>query len=191
MRLKPIMTDGKWLSVLAVVLVLVPNTSVSKVVESSETGFTLELELELPVSPEVAYDVMTGDISKWWDHSFSDSPKALYIDPKPGGGFYEIFDDSGDGVLHATVNAAHRGKLLRFTGPLGLAGSAVVFVTTYTYEARGDGSLVEVKIDASGNIEPNWADVVDGVWKHFLFERLEPYIKSGRYLEDGLEESKY
>jgi len=163
----------------------------AEVVRSNDTGFTLEHRLELPVATEVAYDVMTGDISGWWDHTFSDSPKALYIEPKPGGGFYEIFDDSGNGVLHATVNAAHRGKLLRFTGPLGLAGTAVIFVTTYVFEPDGNGSVVKVTVDASGNVKPEWDDVVDGVWRHFLFEQLKPYIDSGRYLEDSLEESEY
>jgi len=191
MRLNPSLPDRKSLSVLAVMLLLVPCAVSSTIIESTEKGFTLEYQLELPVSPEEAYDVMTGDISRWWDHTFSDSPKALYIEPKPGGGFYEIFDDSGDGVLHATVTAAHRGKMLRFTGPLGLAGTAVVFVTTYSYEPRDGGSAVKVTIDASGNIKPNWDEVVDGVWKHFLFEQLEPYVTSGRYLEDKLEESKY
>jgi hypothetical protein len=171
--------------------VLAVGFALAEVVHRTDTGFTLEHTLELPVTPEVAYDVMTGDIGGWWDHSFSDSPKTLFIEPKPGGGFYEIFDDTGDGVLHATVNAAHRGKLLRFTGPLGLAGSAVIFVTTYEFEHSGDGSLVKVTVDASGNIKKEWDDVVDGVWKHFLFEQLKPYIESGRYLEESLEESKY
>ena len=35
-----------------------------------------------------------------------------YIEPRPGGGFIEIFDDEGNGVLHATVIYADRGKLL-------------------------------------------------------------------------------
>ncbi len=180
----------------AVVLILaihllVPGRAGADVVQSTAAGFTLEHTLVLPVSPEVAYSVMTGDISGWWDHTFSDSPKALYIEPRPGGGFYEIFDDSGDGVLHATVNAAHRGRLLRFTGPLGLAGSAVIFVTTYRYELGAEGSVVKVTIDASGSIKEGWDGVVDGVWKHFLFDQLKPYVESGRYLEKGLDESKY
>src|SRR5579863_7165429 len=79
-----------------------------------KTGaFQVQQELMLPASPEAVYDAVTGDISGWWDHSFSAHPKKLYIEAKPGGGFYEIFNDSGDGALHATVIYAERGKRLR------------------------------------------------------------------------------
>jgi hypothetical protein len=47
--------------------------------------------------PEAVYDAATGDISGWWDHYTSEHPKKLYLEAKPGGGFYEIFNDSGDG----------------------------------------------------------------------------------------------
>jgi len=153
------------------------------VVRSTDTGFSLEQQVELAVDPGTAYDVMTGDISGWWDHSFSESPKELYIEAKPGGGFYEIFDDSGDGALHATVILAERGKTLRFTGPLGLSGTAVDMVVTYAYEPRLEGCVVKLTVDASGNVKEGLAEMVDHVWTHFLVERLKPYVESGKYLE--------
>ena len=55
--------------------------------------FSFSHELVLPGTPEVIYDAATGDISGWWDHSFSGNPHKLYIKAKPGGGFYEIFDE--------------------------------------------------------------------------------------------------
>ncbi len=64
--------------------------------------FSFEKEIVLPGTPESVYDAITGDISGWWDHSFSDKPYKLYIEAKPGGGFYEIFNEKGDGVKHAT-----------------------------------------------------------------------------------------
>lgn len=78
-------------------------------------GFSFVLALTLPGAPEAIYDAVTGDISGWWDHSFSEKPARFYIEPKPGGGFWEIFDESG-------------------------------------------------------------------AWRHFLFERLTPYIESGRHV---------
>lgn len=74
--------------------------------------FSFTQQLTLPGSPTEIYDAVTGDISGWWDHSFSDKPYKLYIEAKPGGGFYEIFNESGDGVKHATVTFADRGKRL-------------------------------------------------------------------------------
>ena len=83
---------------------------------------------------------------------------------RPSGGFYEIFDDSGDGVLHATVIAAQRGKLLRFDGPLGLAGIAIKLVATYDFEVFGpDSTLLMVTVNGSGEYDPKWPALVDNV----------------------------
>ena len=147
-------------------------------------AFSINHEVQLPGSPEIIYDAITGDISGWWDHSFSEKPVKFYIDAKPGGGFYEIFNDSGDGVLHATVIAAHRGKLLRFDGPPGLAGKAIKLVTTYEFESVGsDSTLLKIAVNCSGEYDPSWLSLVDNVWQHFIFEQFKPYIESGKYLD--------
>ena len=153
----------------------------AEVTTRSDRGFTIVHTLALPVTPEAAYDAMTGDISGWWDHSFSDKPAKFYIEAKPGGGFYEIFDATGDGVLHATVIYAQRGKLLRFRGPLGLSGEALDLVMTYQYEPVDDGCVVTLTVKAAGDIEEGWAVAVDGAWHHFLFEQLKPYVESGKH----------
>jgi len=144
-------------------------------------AFSFDLDLTLPGSPEAIYDAISGDISGWWDHTFSGNPHKLYIEPKPGGGFYEIFDESGDGVLHASVTAAERGKLLRFVGPLGLAGNAIDLVCTYTFEAvPPDSTKLNLSVHAAGEMHPDWPKVVEQVWQHFLFDRFKPYVEEGR-----------
>ena len=146
--------------------------------------FSFEKEVILPGTPEVIFDAVTGDISGWWDHSMSENPKAFYIEPFPGGGFYEIFDDEGNGVLHATVIYADRGKMLRFDGPLGLSGMAIQFVTTYQFEPVGtDSTLLRVSVHASGEMNESIPSIVGSVWEHFIFEQLEPYIKEGKHLK--------
>jgi hypothetical protein len=147
--------------------------------EFDPAGFSFKHELVLPASAGEVFDAATGDISGWWDHTVSESPLALYIEPRPGGGFYEIFDESGDGVLHATVTAARRGELLRFEGPLGLAGNALHMVHTYAFAAEGDSTRLVVAVHAAGEIQEGWAEAVEGVWNHFLFERLKPYVEGG------------
>lgn len=147
-----------------------------------KTGaFQIQQEVVLPATPEAVYDAVTGDISGWWDHSFSEHPKKLYIEARPGGGFYEIFNDSGDGALHATVIYAERGRMLRFTGPLGLSGQAVNFVTTYEFLPDPAGTKLRLTCNVSGQIEDGQSKIVDAVWHHFLVERLKPYIESGAY----------
>ena len=147
--------------------------------------FSFDKEVTLPGTPEIIFDAVTGDISGWWDHSFTDNPKEFFIEPVPGGGFWEIFDDNGNGVLHATVIYADRGKMLRFDGPLGLSGKAIQIVTTYQFEPVGtDSTFFKVSVHAAGEVEEGVPAIVERVWENFIFEQLEPYIKSGKHLEE-------
>jgi len=147
-------------------------------------AFAVRHELVLPGTPEVIYDAITGDISGWWDHSFSGKPAKFFIEPKPGGCFCEIFDASGDGVKHAEVIIAQRGKLLRFDGPLGLSGKAIQFVHTYEFTPVGaDSTRLEISLRASGEYEEAWPATLDRVWHHFLFEQFKPYVEAGKHLE--------
>ena len=146
--------------------------------------FSFDKLVTLPGTPEIIFDAVTGDLSGWWDHSFTDNPKEFFIEPVPGGGFWEIFDDEGNGVLHATVIYADRGKMLRFDGPLGLSGKAIQIVTTYQFEPVGtDSTLFKVSVHAAGEVEDGLPAIVERVWEHFIYEQLEPYIKSGKHLE--------
>ncbi len=146
--------------------------------------FSFDKQVTLPGTPEIIFDAVTGDISGWWDHHMSEHPKKFYIEPFPGGGFYEIFDDEGNGVLHATVIYADRGKMLRFDGPLGLSGKAIQVVTTYQFEPVGsDSTIFKVSVHAAGEVDEGIPAGVERVWEHFIFEQLKPYIESGKYLE--------
>jgi uncharacterized protein YndB with AHSA1/START domain len=148
--------------------------------------FSFNKEVTLPGTPEIIFDAVTGDISGWWDHSMSEEPREFYIEPFPGGGFYEIFDDEGNGVLHARVIYAERGKLLRFDGPLGLSGKAIQVVTTYQFEPVGtDSTLFKLSVHAAGEVDEGIPAIVEKVWEHFIFEQLEPYIKAGKHLEEN------
>ena len=170
------------LLVVVLVVTAVKISSVGAETRELKTGaFQVQQELILPASPEAVYDAVTGDISGWWDHSFSGHPKRLFIEPKPGGGFWEIFDDAGNGVLHARVIYADRGKILRFTGPLGLSGQAADVVTTYEFLPDPAGTKLRLTCNVSGQINEGQDKIVDSVWHHFLFERLKPYVESGGY----------
>ena len=144
--------------------------------------FSFEQQLNLPGTTTQIYDAITGDISGWWDHTFTEKPYKLYIDAVPGGGFYEIFNAGGDGVKHATVIYSDRGKMLRFDGPLGLSGKAIQMVTTYEFlEAGADSTTLKLSVHGSGEIEEGLPATIESVWHHFLFERFKPYIESGEY----------
>lgn len=160
------------------------RTASAEVKNVPVSGFTFMNSIVLPGTPNDIFDGFTGDIKAWWDHSWSENPTALYIEPKAGGGFYEIFDDSGHGALHATVITADRGKLLRMEGPLGLAGRALTMVQTLEFTPRGaDSTSVTLTVNATGQIEEGLPQTVEQVWHHFLVERFKPYVESGRYLD--------
>ena len=145
--------------------------------EQPYSVFAFSDSVDLRGSTTHVFEAVTGDISGWWDHSFSHKPYRLFIEPKPGGGFWEMFDDKGNGVLHATVTYADRGKVLRFVGPLGLAGKALDMVSTYTLKSiTADSTRLYLDVHAAGEITPGLEKVVHGVWVHFLVERLKPYL---------------
>ena len=175
-------------SLLVFLIVILINTSViSQEMNKPKPRydiFSFEKEVTLPGTPEQIFDAATGDISGWWDHSFSEKPKKFFIEAKPGGGFWEIFDDEGNGVLHATVIYSQRGKMIRFDGPLGLSGRAVQIVTTYEFSESGkDSTLMKVSVHGSGEMEEGMPAIVEKVWEHFIFERFKPYIEAGKHLK--------
>jgi len=142
-------------------------------------GFVVEQEVTVAVSPVVAYDHFTGDILPWWDHHFSENPVRLWIEPFPGGRFYELFTHAGDGVLHATVLVADRGKQLRLDGPLGFSGNAIHLVHTLDFEPAGDHSTrIKLSVHGAGEVEDGWPEAIDEVWRHFLVEQFKPYVEA-------------
>jgi len=145
--------------------------------ETKLTAFTLQQDVVLAGTPDEVYDSVTGDISGWWDHHFTPTPKKFYIEPRVGGGFYETFNDAGDGLLHGTVIWAERGKRLRFSGPLVLSGSYADFVTTYDLKPDPAGTLLHLTVNFGGQFPDGLEKTVDQVWRHFLVERLKPYME--------------
>jgi len=165
---------------------LLANASLAEVrsIPAEEVGYYIsENVVMIAATPDVVWDNLTGDVLPWWDHSWSENPLKMYIEPTPGGGFYEIFDKEGHGVRHAAVIAAVPGKLLRLDGPLGLAGRAIDTVTTYELEASGDSTKVIITCSFGGQIGNELAKTVDLVQRHFIAQQLKTFIESGAYLE--------
>jgi len=140
--------------------------------------FSFSNELHFKGTPDFIYDHLTGDISAWWDHSFSKKPYKIFIEARPGGGFYEYFDSLGNGAKHAEVIYAQRGKKLRIEGPLGLSGKALQIVTTYNLEPIGaDSTQLILEVNGNGAFENDVPAIVEQVWKHFLEDQFKPYIE--------------
>jgi hypothetical protein len=164
---------------LFVLLFLIPlRGSGTRQEDSLSRTFSFEMDFSYPGDPVFVYDHLTGDISAWWDHSFKEEPYRLFIEARPGGGFYEIFNESGDGARHATVIYAERGKMLRMEGPLGLSGQALTLVCTYSLASAGrDSTSLTLHVNGAGDFTRETPGIVQQVWEHFLWEQFNPYIR--------------
>jgi hypothetical protein len=142
--------------------------------EPAYGAFVFHDTVTVPGTSAAAFDRFV-DVDAWWDHRFSENPVRFYIEPKPGGGFWEIFDDQGNGVRHAEVIYVQRPGILRMEGPLGLSGNAIQLVVTLEFTARGDSTVVALEVHGAGEVRERWPQVVRSVWHHFLAERYKPY----------------
>lgn len=167
------------LAALAAALVLLPGAAAARVVAETATSFEISHSLVVEVPRQEAWDAFVGDVTPWWDHHLSESPVAMYFEDKPGGGFYEIFDEAGNGVRHAVVTTVAPPALFRFEGPLGMAGHALQMVHTVAFADGDDEDITQIFLDvrAFGAIKEGWAEAIDGVWMHFLMERFKPYVE--------------
>lgn len=149
-------------------------------------GFRDSLSFEINAPRAEVFTAATGDVSPWWDHSFTPDPAELVIEPVFGGRFYERFTEgSDDGALHATVIYVNAPETLRLDGPLGLSGRAFTKVVTWRLEEAEDGAatVFHVDIALSGEVDAALAGVVSNVWRHFIGARLTPYVEAGCHLE--------
>ena len=139
-------------------------------------AFAFEDSVHVALPPRETFDRFL-EVDAWWDHRFSENPSRFYIDARPGGGFYEIFDDSESGVQHATVIYVVQGEVLRMRGPLGLSGYALDMVYTLTFHEGDSSAWVRLEVRGAGEMEEDWPGVVQSVWHHFLAERFKPYAE--------------
>lgn len=151
------------------------------------TGFSITEEVVVPGTPEIVYDHLTGDISGWWDHTMSGDPVSLVIEPRVGGRFLEVFDESGDAVEHGRVTFARRGRRLTFEGPLGFHGEAMSLVCNYRLSAAGeDSTRIALEVNGWGEkLDDDLGGMVGRVWHHFLVERFVPYVTEKVSAPDG------
>lgn len=148
-------------------------------------GFVTSVTVEIGAPVAEVFDAATGDVTGWWDHSFSENPAEMVIEPRFDGRFYERFEaGSENGSLHARVIFVNAPNQLRLHGPLGLSGRAVDLVSSWQLEeaAEGDATQFTVELHMSGEIDAELAGVVRDVWQHFIGTRLKPYVEAGCHL---------
>lgn len=165
------------IKIITMLFLLIPTASWAVERHSAEY-FSFTAEVTVKGTTDTVFEAITGDISGWWDHSVSENPLKLYVDPYPGGSFMEIFDKDGFGVRHAVVTGAEYGRMLRYEGPLGLAGKALFMVTTWSLTEAGEGkTMVSVEVHGSGEVEDGIPEIIQKTWGYFLNDRLKPFLE--------------
>lgn len=181
MRQRIAMTKALALAAFGFLMLAAGPVARAEVGEPPTGAVVVTHELTINAPPAAVWQSLTGDISGWWDHSVSKDPARLVIEPVPGGGFREYFADDPEqgGLLHARVTMVRPEKQLILTGPLGFFGSAVMIVSTIELAGEEDETAVKLKAEMAGHLEDGWGDALDRAWRHFLVERLKPYVEAG------------
>jgi uncharacterized protein YndB with AHSA1/START domain len=126
-------------------LVMAVSPASGEVVESIQTGFTVNVSVPAMAPPARVYRAVTEAVGAWRDkaHTFSGDAMNLSMIATPGGCFCQTLLSGG--VRHMTVIYADPAKLLRLSGGLGpLQDSAVEGTMTWRFIEDAGGTTVEV-----------------------------------------------
>ncbi len=163
-------------------LALSPGWLKSEVADSSASGFTVKLALNINAAPDEVYRkfMRVGD---WWNsaHTFSGDAHNLSIEEKPMGCFCEKLPNQG-AVRHMEVVYLAPGKTLVLSGGLGpLQSLAATGSMTISLTAADGGTKLAVNYAVTGYLPAGmntWAVPVDGVVRE-QFMRLRNYVERG------------
>lgn len=156
------------------------------VLDSSESGFTLENAASVPVPPAAAWKALVDDVDRWWprDHTWWGEASRLSIEPRAGGCFCEVEDERE--AAHMRVAFVDPAATLRLLGGLGpLQGMGLHGVMEWRLEPLNEGTRITLRYRAGGYAPDDLtelAPVVDSVQAQQL-GALAAYLNGGRPAE--------
>ena len=154
------------LFVLLVVMLARTWRTAAEVAVKGPTGFVVQQRVDVPVSPQRAYDAFTR-IGDWWSgaHSFSGDAKNITLDVRPGGCWCEALPQGGF-VKHMELVHAAPGTRLVFSGglgPLQSMGVAGAMTITFAPGASANSTRVTLRYDVGGRDDKGFADIAGPV----------------------------
>jgi len=135
----------------------------------------IEAQITIEAGVEAVWSALTDGIGEWWDHSFTDKPYAIVLEPVIGGRFYEQFDESGAGALYATVTYVEPRRILRTSGSMGMPG-ARQYVKTWRLEPSEGRTVVRTTASLLGDIDEDTRGSYRDGGQHLL-ESLKCHVE--------------
>lgn len=140
-------------------------------------NFQIEQEIQIESPAKEVFEHMTNDVSTWWSHSFTETPKRIVLEPKLGGHFFEEFE-SGGSALYATVTYIEPNKKLVLQGPMGKSGAIVGSIAFELNEGAG-GTLLKLSHHAFGEVTDEQKQNYSKGWQELLGNRLKSVVEKG------------
>ena len=165
-------------------LALVPGSAPAEVVERAPGAFVSRNTVTVAVAPDRAFRALVDEVGSWWNkaHTFSGEATNLTLSATPGGCLCETLPNGGS-VVHAVVNHAAPGELLRLSGALGpLQEHAITGTLTFAFEKAGQGTRATVTYRVTGYFPGGLEKIagpVDSVIGEQL-QRLKEYLDKAR-----------
>lgn len=148
-------------------LALAPASN-AKVIDESETGFTVAHTAQVAAAPADVWKMLRMP-QNWWskDHSWSGDAANFWLDSQAGGCFCEKLPDTGTGlgsVQHARILFAKPNQMLRLSGAFGpLQGEALTGTLTIQIKETPTGSALRFDYVVGGYMRFKVADIAPAV----------------------------
>ena len=146
-------------------LMFLPLSLHAKIISNTQYGFTMENEVVLSQSVDIAWQHFIQDIDHWWpkDHTWWGEKSTLTIDDYAGGCFCERTNSAmGNSAEHMRVSFVDKHKLLRMTGGLGpLQGMGIYGALDWKFEPQENGGTrIVMRYQANGYNPENYEQFI-------------------------------
>lgn len=145
----------------------------------------ISAEFQYAADVSTVFSALTNSVDKWWPVSAEGDSSGVYLEPRIGGRLYEPFDDTGNGVLLATVDHFKKDALLGLMGSMG-TDNAISLIRIRLFangKAVADSNgkeRTELKLQHRfvGIVDNRTREAFQQSWHLLLGSRLKRYIET-------------
>ena len=150
---------------------------------------SLTEEISLRATPDAVFGALTAGIDSWWPARHVNGSRMI-LEPYVNGRFYEAFDETGQGVLHAIVTFIKQDEEIRLRGSLQFgdgAGYGPVPDSTVRIVLAADGGVTRVTLSHyfGGDATAERLAATRRQWRDILVRHRQDQGSSGSSMVDG------